>query len=327
MRKEKTNNQTDSPQAGFTNRIFHDGGTVASVLGTLNPGDELLMGNHLYNLSAEHVFRTSGKLGISVRQTDMSDTEKLLGNISEKTRMIWIESPSGPTLRISDMNIISATAHKHHITLVMDNTLGAPLLQDPTNLGVDYLIHRRVPSLKNSLKEGVEVVLGRTPQLGTTEHHQPVEGEEFAAPFFKTSEKWFQRYGEEIDRLTRNTNQIAQFLEESSSVAKVYYPGRPCHPDFSLAKKYQVAPGNLLSFYLKEDNPEAAERVLRKTKIFNTAIEPSGEGSLISNPSGMSLAHFPAFMKRRAGIRDSLLWLYIGKEPMNQLIDDLEGAL
>ena len=323
MKKEKTKNNPGAIHWGYSNRIFHDGRTVENVLNILRPGDELLMGSQLYNISAGYLLNSCKKLGVSVQQTEAKNADSILNGISKKTRMIWLESPSGPTLRLFDLAALSLTARQHNITLVVDNTLGSPLLQNPSTFGVDILLHRHIPALKAKTQQSVGVVLSRERE-GCDINNQREAG---ISSFFKTSSLWFEKFNSEINRQSENSSQVAKFLEASPSVARIYYPGHAGHPNFTFARQFLKTGGNLLSFYLEEDTPEAAERIMRKFHLFRTPAENKEDRSLMNQPSQTTFGHFPAYMKRRAGIRDSLLWLYVGKEPVDDLLENLERVL
>ncbi|MDH5602916.1 MAG: PLP-dependent transferase [Cyclobacteriaceae bacterium] len=323
MKKEKKENNIRPFQWGYSNRIFRDGRTIENVLSTLQPGDELLMGSQLYNISAGYIQSTCKKLGVKVQETEAKSANSILNSISTKTKMIWLESPSGPTLRIFDLASLSLTARQHNITLVVDNTLGTPLLQNPSTIGVDIILHRHIPALKTMNRQEVGVVLSRDQEIAS---ERPTRMEE-SQSFFKTSKLWFEKFSTEINIQTENTSYVARFLEETPSVARVYYPGHPGHPNFTIAKQFLKAGGNLLSFYLEDDTPEAAERILKKFQLFRTSTDNNGNRSLMNHPSQTTFGHLPAYMKRRAGIRDSLLWLYVGKEPVDDLLENLEKVL
>ncbi len=269
------------------------------------------------------------KFGIKIHYVDTTNADNILEVINEKTRFIWIETPTNPTLKVSDIAQISKIAQAHHALLIVDNTFASPLAQKPLLLGADIVIHSATKYLggHSDLVAGLVVVKTKT-YAEKIKFIQNASGG-ILGPW----DCWLVIRGLEtitlrFERISENAQKIAEYLCAHPAVDQVFYPGLPQHPNHAVAKKQQKGQyGGVVSFTLKDDCEDAALEIVTNTRYFKLAESLGGCKSLICLPSQMTHKSIPRPKRLQAGIKDSLIRIACGIELVEDLIDDLATAL
>ncbi|MEM7256735.1 MAG: cystathionine gamma-synthase [Pseudomonadota bacterium] len=302
---------------------------LATLLDHFKPGDHIIAMDDLYGGSYrlfENVRRRSQGLDFSL--VDLSDIEQLNSAITDKTRMIWVETPTNPLLKLSDLEQIAGIARKHGILCCCDNTFASPYNQRPLEFGFDLVMHSATKYLNgHSDMVGGVLVVGDNTELEESLAFLHNSVGSIQGPFdsflalrgLKTLSLRMQRHCE-------SAQEVAGYLEAHSAVEKVYYPGLQSHPQHELAKRQMDAPGGMVTVVLKGGLP-AATKFLEKVEIFALAESLGGVESLIEHPGIMTHASVPPEKRAALGIDDGLVRLSVGIEDLDDLIADIDQAL
>jgi cystathionine gamma-lyase len=301
---------------------------IDSVMKLLQPGDEVIATSDLYGGTYRIFVRVFEKYGIRFHFTDMSNIENVKQLMHAKTRMLWIETPTNPMLNIIDIEACASLAKKHHAWLCVDNTFASPYLQRPLEWGADIVVH----SATKYLGGHSDVVHGAVicNDTGIAEQIKFLQNACGAVPgpldcFLVL--RGIKTLHLRMEAHCKNAMKIAEFLTTHPKVEKVNYPGLPHHPGHVLAKKQMKGFGGMISFSLRENTVEAANKVLSNTKLFSLAESLGGVESLIGHPAVMTHASIPKAEREKTGVVDSLIRLSVGIEDADDLIDDLKHAL
>lgn len=302
---------------------------IATVLELLDHGDHIIACDDLYGGIVrlfENVRKRSS--GLQISYVDLTDANNLTKATQKNTKMVWVESPTNPLLKLIDLEKIAALAKKHHLISVVDNTFATPWIQRPLELGFDIVVHSATKYLNghSDVINGVVVVDNNTELQEKLRYLQNAVGG-IASPFdsflvlrgLKTLAVRMQRHCE-------NAMQLAEWLEKQPQVAKVYYPGLKSHPHHALTKKQMQAFGGMVTIVLK-DGLDQAKRFLENCRLFTLAESLGGVESLIEHPAIMSHASVPKETREKLGISDSLIRLSVGIEDVEDLRADLARAL
>jgi cystathionine beta-lyase len=268
------------------------------------------------------------QFGITINFVDTSDPEKVFNAITPKTKLIWLETPTNPTLKISDIEAIAKIAKANNCLLCVDNTFASPALQKPLSLGADIVVHSATKYLGGHSDLIAGAVVTKDKALGERIKFIQNACGAILAPF----DSWLVIRGIETLHLRlrqhcATAQEVAEFLEKHPAVDKVYYPGLKTHPNHEVAKKQSKGFGGIVSFSLKQDTIEAAGAFATSTQLFKLAESLGGIKSLISHPATMTHKSIPTEKRRAAGVSDSLVRLSIGLEEAEDLIQDLQTAL
>lgn len=299
-----------------------------AILKQLKPGDEVLAGNDIYGGSYRLLKQIYEPLGITSRFVDMSVPENIKSEFSDKTALLWLETPTNPTLKIVDIEKLCAYASEAGVRSCVDNTFATPYLQRPLELGADLVMH----SATKYLGGHSDVVLGAI-VTKTEEEYEGLKFVQKAAGAIPGPQDCFlvlrgiKTLHLRVQRACENAMKIAQWLNAHDAVAHVYYPGLSTHPNHDIAKKQMSDFGGMVSFDLKEDTTEAANKILSNTKIFALAESLGGVESLIGHPATMTHASIPRPERIAVGITDSLIRLSVGVEDVEDLLEDLDEAM
>lgn len=303
---------------------------IDAVIKLLRSGDEILAVDDIYGGAFRLFTQVYQKFGIQVNYTDTTDVQNVLNSITPGTKLIWIETPTNPTLKISDIQSICEIAKAHHpeILVCVDNTFASPSLQQPLNLGADLVLHSGTKYLGGHSDLIAGAVIAKDDALG----EQIKFIQNASGAILSPHDSWLLIRGIETLhlRMARHSEQalkVAQFLAVHPDVAQVYYPGLPHHPNHGIAVKQQSAFGGVISFTLKNDTEEAAKKVICNTHYFKLAESLGGVKSLLCHPATMTHKTIPAEKRKQAGVADSLIRLSVGLEESTDLIVDLETAL
>lgn len=302
-------------------------GAVDAVIKLLNPGDEVISTNDLYGGTYRIFTKVFEKYGIKFHFTGMQDPKAVENLVTSNTKLIWVETPTNPTLNIIDIEAMASIAKKAQALLVVDNTFATPYLQNPLDLGADIVLH----SLTKYMGGHSDVVMGALVVKTDALHEQLafIQNSCGATPGpmdcflvlrgIKTLHIRMRQHCE-------NGKQIAQWLKSHPKVDKVLYPGFEEHPGHLVAKKQMRDFGGMISFTLKGDKIEDAVKFLSHTHLFSLAESLGGVESLIGHPASMTHASIPKAEREKAGLKDSLIRLSVGIEDAEDLIEDLSAA-
>ncbi len=300
---------------------------IDSILKLLQSGDEIVAVDDIYGGAFRLFTQVYEKFGIKVHYVDTTDAENVFNAITPKTKLIWLETPTKPTLKISDIRAIAAIAKANKCWLCVDNTFASPALQQPLSLGADIVIHSATKYLGGHSDLIAGVVVAKEQELGDKIKFLQNACGAILSPF----DSWLVIRGIEtlhlrVKQHCINAQAVAEFLEQHPSVDKVFYPGLKNHHNHSIAANQAKGFGGVVSFTLKDDTAEAATGFVTATSLFHLAESLGGVKSLICHPAAMTHKSIPADKRRAAGVADSLIRLSVGLEESDDLIDDLAQA-
>ena len=303
---------------------------VDCVLRLLNPGDEVVAGKDIYGGSYRMFTRLFQKYGLKFHFVDMSSVDNVTEKINKNTKLIWIETPSNPLLKITDIKAISSAAKEidNSILVAADNTFATPYLQKPLDLGVDIVMHSATKYIGGHSDLIMGALVVKNEKLAKDLHFIQVASGAVAGPMdcflalrgIKTLPVRMQRHCE-------NAKEVAKFLENHPKVADVYYSGFENNLNYKIASSQMKDFGGMVSFKLKDENKNAAFTFFKNTKIFTLAESLGGVESLMSHPVSMSHASIPEEERLKLGITNSLIRLSVGIEDVIDLVADLDQAL
>jgi cystathionine beta-lyase len=316
-------------EEGTTGIAFASGlAAIDAILKLLKAGDHIVAVDDIYGGAYRLFEQVYKKFDIHVTYVDATVAENIFNAVTPKTKLIWIETPTNPTLKISDIEAIAKIAKASRCLLCVDNTFASPALQKPLSLGADIVVHSATKYLGGHSDLIAGLVVTKEKDLGDKIKFLQNAGGAILAPF----DSWLVIRGMEtlhlrIKQHCAGAKSVAEFLEQHPAVDKVYYPGLPSHPNHDIAKKQSRGFGGIVSFVLKDDTEEAAKNFATSTRLFKLAESLGGIKSLLSHPATMTHKAIPAEIRRAAGVSDSLIRLSIGLEEPVDLIHDLEQAL
>ena len=299
----------------------------STVLSLLNPGDHIVSCDDLYGGTYRLFEQIVGRYNITTDYVQVGDTASYEKAIRPETKMIWLETPTNPLLRLADIQAIAQIAHRHNVLLVVDNTFATPYFQQPLALGADIVIHSTTKYINgHSDLIGGAVILNDDALYDQLKFHQNAAGA-VPGPF----DVWLTLRGIKTLAVRMRQHQqnawaIAHFLSEHPRVESVYYPGLASHPDHELAKRQMSGFGGMVSFQFK-GTMEDVDKVVRRFKIFSFAESLGGVESLVCHPATMTHGSIPKEIREARGVNDTLLRVSIGIEDVEDLIADLDQAL
>lgn len=299
-----------------------------NVIRLLEPGDEVLASDDLYGGSYRLLTAVFGPFGIRSRFIDMRDPANVENEISDNTKMLWIETPTNPMLNIVDIAALTAIAKERNLLSVVDNTFASPYLQQPLTMGADLVLHSATKYLGGHSDVVMGAVVTSDDDLAKRlfflqNAAGAVPGPQDCFLVLRGIKTLHLR----VQRACENARGIVEVLRNNDLVANVYYPGLEDHPRHEVAKRQMKDFGAMVSFDLKEDTPEAATQVMKNTHYFTLAESLGGVESLIGHPASMTHASVPREQRMSVGLTDSLIRLSVGVEDASDLVKDLEGAL
>ncbi len=302
---------------------------MATVLDALDSGSHVVVSDDLYGGTFrlfEKVRRRSANLDFTF--VDLTDATQFAKSIKPNTRMVWIETPSNPLLKLIDIEAVAKTARERKIISVSDNTFASPWLQRPIESGFDIVVHSATKYLNgHSDMVGGVVVVGENKELADQIAFLQNSVGAIAGPFDSfLALRGLKTLALRMERHCKNALEIARWLEEQPAIASVSYPGLKSHPQHDLAREQMRAFGGMVTIILKTDL-EGTRRFLENTHLFALAESLGGVESLINHPAIMTHGSVPKEQREALGITDSLVRLSVGVEDVRDLIDDLDFAL
>ncbi|MDC0338125.1 cystathionine gamma-synthase [Flavobacteriales bacterium] len=301
---------------------------IDCVIKMLNPGDEVISTNDLYG-GTFRIFKTIfEKYGIKFHFVPMGDLSAVEEKLNENTKLIWVETPTNPTMKIIDIVAMGKLAEANNILLGVDNTFATPYLQNPLDLGAHIVMHSATKYLGGHSDVVMGVLVVKDDNIAKEMYRIQNSSGAICGPMdsflvlrgIKTLHLRMREH-------CKNGKAIAKFLVKHPKIDKVYWPGLPSHPNHEIAKSQMKDFGGMVSFTTVGDKLEDALGIVKKSKLFALAESLGGVESLIGHPSTMTHAAIPKKEREAAGITDSLIRISVGIEDEEDLIADLKQAL
>ncbi|MDP3314270.1 cystathionine gamma-synthase [Lutibacter sp.] len=301
---------------------------IDCVIKLLSPGDEVISTNDLYGGSYRIFTKVFENFGIKFHFVGMENAERIEQFVTEKTKLIWVETPTNPMMNIIDIEAVSKVAKKHKLLLAIDNTFATPYLQTPLDLGADIVMHSATKYLGGHSDVVMGALIVNDKELADKLYFIQNACGAVCGPMdsflvlrgIKTLHVRMQRHCE-------NGKAVAEYLAKHPKIALVYWPGFESHPNHEIAKKQMKDFGGMVSFVTKGNKIEDAFKIVENLKIFTLAESLGGVESLSGHPASMTHASIPKVEREKTGVVDSLIRLSVGIEDINDLIEDLENAL
>ncbi|HOS47400.1 MAG TPA: cystathionine gamma-synthase [Bacteroidia bacterium] len=303
-------------------------GASDAIIKLLLPGDEVIATNDLYGGSYRMFTKIFEPMGIKFHFVNMYDANNIKNYINANTKMLWVETPTNPTMQIIDIKACSAIAKENNLMLVVDNTFASPYLQNPLALGATIVMH----SVTKYLGGHSDVVMGaiclndkaiydRLAFIHNSCGATPGPMDSFLVL------RGIKTLHVRMDRHCENGIAVANYLRNHPKVDKVYWPGFPDHPNHNIAKTQMKKFGGMISFTLKNATVEETFAMASKVRVFSLAESLGGVESLLNHPATMTHASIPKEEREKAGVTDGLIRLSVGIEDIEDLLADLEQAI
>ncbi len=299
---------------------------IDAIMYLLKPGDHVIMSHNVYGgtyRAAKLVYENYGIAYTFVDTTDLKNVEKAL---TKNTRMLFIETPTNPTMEITDLEAAAKFARKKKIITVVDNTFATPYLQRPLDMGIDIVVHSATKYLNghSDMLGGLIVTNDLKVDEAIRVTQKAIGG--ILSPF----DAWLCLRGTKtlavrMDRHNENARHVAEYLTGHKAVKKVYYPGLPDHPQHELAKRQMTGFGGMIAFDV--GSFRQANKILKKVKVCSLAESLGGVETLISHPATMTHASVPKKEREASGVTDGLVRISVGIEDAEDIITDLKNAL
>jgi len=301
---------------------------IDAIMKSLRPGDHVVATDDLYGGTYRLLEQVFEPLDIHTTFVDMSDPDRVEAAFTENTKLLWVETPTNPLMRVVDIETLCELAHGHDVEVAVDNTFASPYLQQPIALGADMVLH----SATKYLGGHSDLILGAV----CTDSDEWAEKLRFQVKSTGASpgpmDAFLTLRGTKtlhlrMERHCENARHLATMLDDHSKVGRVRYPGLPSHPGHELAKKQMSDFGGMISFELANDDMEKALTILDEVEVFTLAESLGGVESLIEHPASMTHASIPPDEREKIGLSDSLIRLSVGVETIDNLEADLRRAL
>ena len=301
---------------------------IDAVMKLLIPGNEVICTSDLYGGSYRLFKGVYEKYGIKFRFSEMVDMEELASQITENTKLIWVETPTNPMMNIIDIEAVSKIAKHHNSLLAVDNTFATPYLQRPLDLGADIVMHSATKYLAGHSDVVVGALAVKDEKLADQLYFIQKSSGGICGPMdsfltlrgIKTLHVRMQRHCE-------NAALVAKYLQGHPKIDKVYWPGFESHPNHKVAKEQMEGFGGMISFIPKGGSYKNAIKIVENLKIFTLAESLGGVESLVGHPASMSHGSIPKQEREKNGVVDALIRLSVGIEDAEDLINDLNQAL
>jgi cystathionine beta-lyase/cystathionine gamma-synthase len=297
-----------------------------ALLTFLEKGDRVISVEDIYggtyNLMVNHL----RKLGIEVEFAPTTDTPRLVEAISRGAKVVYLEAPTNPLLKLIDVPAVVKAAHEVGAMVMMDNTFATPVNQRPLEVGVDLSLHACTKYLNGHSDLIAGAAIGRTADIEAMARKRIVLGGVIDPTGAFLLSRGIKTLAVRMERHNANGLEVARFLESHPMVDRVHYPGLPSHPQYALAKQMLSAYGGMVSFEVKGGRKKA-EQMMQNLRVVKMATSLGGVDSLVSMPLNSSHAAVPPMERARLGIKDNLVRLSVGIEDAEDIMDDLDQAL
>ncbi|WP_433743311.1 bifunctional cystathionine gamma-lyase/homocysteine desulfhydrase [Falsibacillus pallidus] len=311
-------------KAGFA---FGSGmAAITAVMMLFNSGDHIIMTDDVYGGTYRVMSKVLNRVGISSTFVDTSDPANIEKEIRSNTKAVYIETPTNPLLKVTDIEAAAKIAKAHNLLTIVDNTFSTPYWQNPIDNGADIVLHSATKYLGGHSDVVAGLVVVNSDQLAQDLHFVQNSTGGVLGP----QDSWLlirgiKTLGVRMEEHEANTAKIIEFLKDHPAVEKIYYPGLTTHPNHEIAKKQGRGFGGMISFDV--GSQENADKLLSKTKYFTLAESLGAVESLISVPARMTHASIPAERRAELGITDGLVRISVGLEDVEDLIEDLKQSL
>ena len=301
---------------------------IDAVLKLFEPGDEIISTNDLYGGSYRLFDKVFKKFGLKFIFSDLQDIEEVSGLITNKTKMIWVETPTNPMMNLIDVQSLSEICRKNKVLLAVDNTFATPYLQKPLDLGADIVMHSATKYLAGHSDVILGALIVNDDELAEKLYFLQNASGAICGPMdsFLTL-RGIKTLHVRMERHCFNAEKIVNFLANHKRVDKLYWPGIPTHPNHKLAKSQMSGFGGMVSFTTKDGDFKSVQEITSKFKVFTLAESLGGVESLANHPASMTHASIPKELREKTGVVDSLIRLSIGIEDHEDLISDLKQAI
>ncbi len=299
-----------------------------AVIKLLNPGDEVISTNDLYGGSYRLFKQVFEKYGIVFHFVGMQSTDAIEKLVNDKTKLIWVETPTNPMMNVIDIKAVSNLAKKHQLLLAVDNTFATPYLQRPLDLGADIVMHSATKYLGGHSDVVVGALVVKDKEIADKLYFIQNASGAVCGPMdsFLTL-RGIKTLHVRMERHCENGEAIAKYLNNHPKIEKVYWPGFEDHPNHDVAKNQMDGFGGMISFVPKGSSYDDAIKIVEKLEVFTLAESLGGVESLAGHPASMTHASIPKEEREKSGVVDSLIRLSVGIEDVDDLIADLERAI
>jgi cystathionine gamma-lyase/cystathionine beta-lyase len=303
-------------------------GAIDAVAKLLRPGDEVITGDDLYGGTYRMFTKVFAHFGITFHFIDLKDPNNIKKHINSNTKLLWIETPTNPTMQIVDIEVCGKIAKEHKLIFAVDNTFASPYLQNPLAMGADIVMH----SVTKYLGGHSDVVMGALCVNDDKLFEQLafIHNSCGATPGPQDSFlvlRGIKTLHVRMDRHCENGRKVAEFLKTHPKIEKIYWPGFEDHPSHDIAKKQMRDFGGMISIVLKDCDLQKTFKIASSFEVFSLAESLGGVESLVNHPATMTHASIPKEERERVGVVDNLLRLSVGIEHIDDLIADLKQAL
>jgi cystathionine beta-lyase/cystathionine gamma-synthase len=314
-------------EGGVAAPVFGSGmAAINAVVSMLQSGDHVVCGNDLYGGTPRLFNQVMSGFGLEFSYIDTSDADNVERAIRKNTQMVYVETPTNPLMRLSDLAVISAICRRRKVSLVVDNTFMSPYFQQPLALGADMVVHSTTKFL-NGHSDG----LGGVVVCAQQEHADKLAFlQKAAGAILSPFECWLVLRGVKtlaarMEIHDRNGRIVADFLAKHKKVTAVFYPGLPDHPQHALAKRQMSGFGAMITF--ETGSLKNANRMLKRLRVCSLGESLGGVETLISHPATMTHAGLGARGRKTIGITDGMVRISVGIEDVDDILDDLDTAL
>lgn len=320
----------ESIENGARGLAFSSGlAAIDCVMRLLKPGDQVIAMDDLYGGTYRLFTKFYQELGIVFHFINMNDLELLEQTITPKTKLVWIETPTNPLMKLADIEKIASITKKHQLLFAVDNTFATPYLQRPLDLGADIVMHSATKYLGGHSDVIAGALVIKDAELGKQLHFtQFATGATLGPQESFLVLRGIKTLHLRVERHCENAEKVAQFLENHPKISSVFYPGLKNNHNYQLAKKQMNGKfGGMVSFTFTSGKKTDAINFLERLKIFTLAESLGGVESLANHPALMTHASIPEDKRREIGISDDLVRLSVGVEDIEDLLNDLTQAL
>ena len=301
---------------------------IDAVIKLLKPGDEVVSTNDLYGGSYRLFTKIYEDFGIKFHFIGMENASKIEDYVTDKTKLIWVETPTNPMMNIIDIKAAAAISKKHNVLLAVDNTFATPYLQQPLDLGADIVMHSATKYLGGHSDVVMGALVVKDKELADRLYFiQNASGAVCGPQDSFLMLRGIKTLHVRMQRHCENGKQVAEYLATHPKIEKVYWPGFENHPNHQIAKEQMKDFGGMISFVTKGNDYDEAIRIVENLKVFTLAESLGGVESLSGHPASMTHASIPKEERERTGVVDSLIRLSVGIEDIDDLIADLNQAI
>lgn len=301
---------------------------IDAVIKLLKPGDEVISTNDLYGGSYRLFTKIFEQFGVKFHFIGMENAAVIANYLNDKTKLIWIETPTNPMMNIIDIRACAEIAKKHKVLLAVDNTFATPYLQRPLDLGADIVMHSATKYLGGHSDVVMGALVVKDEQLAERLYFiQNASGAVCGPQDSFLMLRGLKTLHVRMQRHCENGKRIAEYLAQHPKIEQVYWPGFATHANHAVAKSQMKDFGGMISFVTKGNSFEDAIRIVEKLKIFTLAESLGGVESLAGHPASMTHASIPKEEREKTGVVDALIRLSVGIEDVDDLIDDLAQAI